>query len=368
MQNAKVAFLTIAFQRGGVERVISTLSHHLPTQNILILYEDKNRGYPFKSEVFSLDGNSPAHGKIIRFLKRFFRLHQLLGSQNINCVVSFMPRPNLLALLMKWSRIYRGRLLINEVNVVSKQPISSMMKWCITRLYPIADRVVVPSQDIRDDLVACYSIPVGKVAVIPNPFDVAEIILQSNQPITLPWPDKEVRIIVAAGRLTPQKGFDLLIEAFASVRLKMNVRLVILGDGECERSLRQLAEERGVLSDIHFAGWQGNPYAYFRQADLFVLSSRYEGFGNVIVEAMSCGLPVVSTDCPGGPAEILGKGKFGILVPVNNSGALADAMLRIFRDDDFRQGLVGKSLVRCRDFDVATIVQRWQDEVTECSV
>lgn len=366
MQSTNVAFLTIAFQRGGAERVISTLSYYLQSKSILVLYADATLGYSFTGKVLCLDGCHPSNSWLKRFLNRFIKLHRLLKNYRVKLLISFMPRPNLLAILLKCSGFYRGKLIINEVNVVSQRPIGFITRWFIAKLYPRADRVVVPSLDIRDDLVKCYGVPHGKISVIHNPFDVAGIVRQAQEAIVLPWMDANVPIVISAGRLTAQKGFDLLVEAFAIVRSKMNVHLVILGDGECEASLRQLVAERGLASDIYFAGWQSNPYAFFSRADLFVLSSRYEGFGNVIAEAMTCGLPIVSTECPGGPAEILKNGECGLLVPPNNFEALADAIFRILQDDEVRQRFKKKSLERCQDFDVTTIVKQWQEEVDLC--
>ncbi len=364
MQRIKVAFLTIAFQRGGAERIISTLSQHLECESILILYEQSSLGYPFKDQVFYLDSNLPTSWTK-RFLQRLHRLIRLLAREQTKVLVSFLQRPNILALLLKASGLYRGRLVINEVSMLSLQPIGPKLKWCIARLYPVADLIIVPSQDVLNDLVMKYGVPYDKISVIPNPFNLKEIVLQSLQQISLPWPEDKSPIIISAGRLTALKGFDLLIEAFAVVRSKISVRLVILGNGECESSLRALAVERGLSEDIYFAGWQSNPFAYFKQADMFVLTSQYEGFGNVIVEAMCCGLPVVSTNCPGGPVEILGNGEFGLLVPINDVDALASAMHLVLKDENLRLDLAAKSLRRCRDFDISTVVKRWQEAI-EC--
>ncbi|MSM40129.1 MAG: glycosyltransferase [Geobacter sp.] len=368
MQRVDIAFLTIAFQRGGAERVISTLSHSLKFTSMLVLYADAKLGYPFNGKVMCLDGSSPSRIWPSRFLRRVIRLHHVLKNFRVSRLISFMPRPNILALLLKWSGLYCGQLIINEVSVLSRRPIGSTMKWCITHLYSKADLIVVPSRYIRDELVDRFGVPANKVSIIHNPFDLKAIAQLLLEPITLPWTDKDVRIVVSAGRLTALKGFDVLIKAFAAVRSKMNVRLMILGDGECDAQLRQLAAELGLTSDIYFAGWQSNPYAFFARADIFVLSSHNEGFGNVIVESMCCGLPVISTDCPGGPAEILGDGEYGILVPPNNPEALADAILRVLQNDELRQFLARISLVRCQDFDVSTIVKRWNEEVAPCHV
>jgi glycosyltransferase involved in cell wall biosynthesis len=137
----------------------------------------------------------------------------------------------------------------------------------------------------------------------------------------------EPPVILGVGRLTVQKDFPTLIRAFARVRQKRNARLLILGEGELRSELNALVAELGLQADVALPGFVENPFVFMRHASLFVLSSAWEGFGNVLVEAMACGMPVVSTDCPSGPAEILQNGKWGRLVPVGDVQALSEALL-----------------------------------------
>ena len=133
-------------------------------------------------------------------------------------------------------------------------------------------------------------------------------------------------MVLAAGRLVALKGFDTLLRAFARVRQQMPARLVILGEGSERSNLERLAAELGVAADVDMPGFDPNPFRYMKRAGVFVLSSRYEGLPNVLIQAMACGCPVVSTDCPNGPAEILDGGRYGPLVPVDDVEALAYAM------------------------------------------
>jgi glycosyltransferase involved in cell wall biosynthesis len=135
-------------------------------------------------------------------------------------------------------------------------------------------------------------------------------------------------VIVATGRLAPQKNFPLLLQAFALLRRQRPARLLILGEGRLRPQLEALIAELGLGEDVALPGFVTNPYAAFARASLFVLSSDYEGLGNVLIEAMACGCPVVSTNCPSGPAEILEGGRLGELVPVKDAAALSAAMLR----------------------------------------
>ncbi len=142
--------------------------------------------------------------------------------------------------------------------------------------------------------------------------------------------------MLAVGKLTPQKDYDTLLRAFARVREKHPVRLVILGEGQEEGRLRSLAAELGIAEQVQLPGHVDNPYAYMRQASMFVLSSAWEGCPNVLLEALACGSPVVSTDCPSGPKEILANGKYGKLVPVRDEAALASAMEAVLDGDAIR--------------------------------
>jgi glycosyltransferase involved in cell wall biosynthesis len=135
--------------------------------------------------------------------------------------------------------------------------------------------------------------------------------------------------------------------------------LVLVGQGPLQDELTALARELGISDRVVFAGWQENPFAWMANADLFVLSSRFEGFGNVVIEAMACGLPVVSTDCPSGPSEILAGGDTGILVPVGNARALADAMCAVLEDGNLRAQLADKSRRRVPEFDISVIGRQY---------
>jgi glycosyltransferase involved in cell wall biosynthesis len=139
-------------------------------------------------------------------------------------------------------------------------------------------------------------------------------------------------VILGAGRLTAQKDFPTLIRAFALARAAQPMRLILLGEGELREPLRALAADLGIAAQVDLPGFVENPYAFMSRAHVFVLSSAWEGFGLVLVEAMACGTPVVSTDCPAGPAEILMGGRFGRLVPVGDAGAMAEAIRATLAD------------------------------------
>jgi len=152
---------------------------------------------------------------------------------------------------------------------------------------------------------------------------------KADAPVEHPWfQPNQPPVILGVGRHHFQKGFDTLLRAFARVRQQMPARLVILGEGPERPNLERLAAELGVAADVDLPGFDPNPFRYMRWAGVFVLSSRYEGLPNVLIQALACGCPVVSTDCPSGPSEILDGGRYGALVPVDDVEAMAQAIVR----------------------------------------
>lgn len=203
------------------------------------------------------------------------------------------------------------------------------------KAYAAADEVVAVSQGVADDLAAYLELPASRIKVIHNPVVTPELIEGMHKPVDHPWfKPGEPPVILSVGRPGRQKDFTTLLHAFAKVREQTPARLLILGEA-CDPNKKQrrksellaLAEELGIETAIDFQGFVHNPYTYMANAAIFVLSSRYEGFGNVLAEALACGCPVVSTDCPSGPAEILQNGAVGTLVPVGDAQAMAAAIL-----------------------------------------
>jgi glycosyltransferase involved in cell wall biosynthesis len=182
------------------------------------------------------------------------------------------------------------------------------------------------SEKIKEDFSYWAGHNVLNAITIHNPACDRLRLVATDEPDTHHWFAEGREVIVTAARLCVQKDLGTLIRAFAILRQTRSCRLLILGVGELKVDLKALSEELGVAEYICFYGFAKNPFAFFEQANLFAISSIYEGFGNVIVEALSCGCPVVSTDCPGGPREILADGAYGELVPVGDSAAFAAAM------------------------------------------
>jgi glycosyltransferase involved in cell wall biosynthesis len=196
---------------------------------------------------------------------------------------------------------------------------------------PLAKGVIAVSQGAADGFIRVTGAPRHKLHAIYNPLVTPDLLMHAQQPLEKgdfnDWfAPGQPPVVLGVGRLTAQKDFATLIRAFAHLRQQRPARLVILGEGEDRPILEALTRELGIEADVALPGFVQNPHAYMARAGVLAMSSRFEGFGNVLVEAMACGCPVVSTDCPSGPAEILQQGKYGALVPVGNSVALAEAL------------------------------------------
>ena len=197
------------------------------------------------------------------------------------------------------------------------------------RSYPGVDAAVGVSRGVAAELTEAVGVPAGRVHTIYNPVVSASLVRDADRPSGHPWLDGSgPQVVLAAGRLNKQKDFSTLLAAFAKLLARRPARLIVLGKGRLRATLTAQAEELRIAEHVDFPGFVRNPYAFMAKSSLFVLSSRHEGLPTVLVEAMACGCPVVSTDCPFGPDEILENGRWGELVPVGDAKALSEAMLR----------------------------------------
>jgi len=198
-----------------------------------------------------------------------------------------------------------------------------VFRWFYSR----ADRVVAVSQSVADDIATSCNLPREQVVTIYNAVSGPVLDEKAAEPLDHPWfAPGTPPVILAAGKMKPQKDFPTLLRAFAALRKERAARLMILGEGPDREALEALARELGVAEDVAFPGFVVNPFPYMAHAGLFVLSSTFEGLPGVLIQALACGCPVVSTDCPGGSAEILENGRYGPLTPVGDPQALAKAM------------------------------------------
>jgi glycosyltransferase involved in cell wall biosynthesis len=199
--------------------------------------------------------------------------------------------------------------------------------WSSRYLYRYADAIITPSEGAARDLEALARLPSGSVRSLPNPVISSQMVELANEPVDHPWlVHKPCPVIIAVGELGGRKDFETLLKAFAKLKSSTAAKLMILGRGKRRERLQALARALGIDEDVDLLGFVENPYRYMARADVFALSSRWEGFGIVLIEAMSLGVPCVATDCPSGPREALDQGRLGKLVPVGDDDALASAL------------------------------------------
>jgi glycosyltransferase involved in cell wall biosynthesis len=327
----KLAVFIPSFRGGGAERVMVTLASGFAA-----------RGYAVDVIVAQREGpNAPPAGAGVRVVdlrsKRVLAampgLVRYLRRDSPDVLVSALPHANVIA---AWARRLAGgqtRLVLTEHNTASllaenaRRLRARVLPRFMRLAYPLADALVAVSDGVADDLARVAAVGRDAVTRIYNPVVFPGLQALAEAPLEHPWADPaEPPFVLGVGRLNAQKDFATLIRAVAELRERRRLRLMILGEGEERASLEALGRELGLGGDLAMPGFVPNPYAYMRRAATFALSSRWEGFGNVLVEAMACGIPVVSTDCPSGPAEILEHGRHGALVPVGDARALAAAI------------------------------------------
>lgn len=229
----------------------------------------------------------------------------------------------------------------------------------------LADRVIVPSYGTRRELQRRFGGREARTVVIPNGIDREAVAQAAGEPLLAPVPWNDGRpVLCAAARLAAEKNLALLIEAFRRVCRVRPAALMILGEGPERAALEAAVAEGGLEEAVSFVGYQRNVYPYLRRADLFIHTCRFEGFGYAMLEAMACGTPVIATDCPYGPREIIGTDEYGILVPVNSPEALAAAILRLLEDDRARQTLAARGLERAGMLSIERMVRRYEDVLT----
>lgn len=285
------------------------------------------------------------------------------------CIVSFLPLSNIICLLA--CKIYSLDipLIISDRNYFSLE--INTLKWAgahrrlVRCLYPTIDRYIAVTEISAFDMCNNFNVPKWAVSVIPNGVNLEKTAgyAKERNCIKKAEVSKEI-ILIAAGRLAKQKGFDILLEALSLTR-NSNWKLLLLGVGPDEISLKKLTLRFGLQTKVNFIGYQSDPWKWFTKADVFVLSSRWEGFPNVLIEAMAIGLPVIAADCLTGPGEILENGRWGRLVKPGSAIDLAIAIDEMIENSDIRSNMSALSSQRSTNFDIKRTVERYSLAIKE---
>lgn len=229
-------------------------------------------------------------------------------------------------------------------------------------LYPRADGVIAPVQGVAERTSRIANIPLADIHRIPDPVVTDDIYERREHQPDHPWFEDDIPIVTAIGRQTHQKGFDTLLRAFSRVQNEFEARLVIPGDeGEASDLLRDIVTDLDLTDVVDFPGFAENPYAYMHHADLFALSSRWEGGAHVLIEALASGASIVATDCPAGTREILADGEAGRLVPVGDPDALGAAILELLKEPKSRKRLAQAAERNADRFQVGRVASQYLD-------
>jgi glycosyltransferase involved in cell wall biosynthesis len=322
---------------GGAERVMLTLAEAFAHQGVMV-------DLVVCRKVGALVGEVPHGVRLVdleagRIIASLLPLVRYLRSARPAAMLVALAPTNCIATAARWlAGAGDMRLILAEHNSLtsslkrSPDPRDRVLPLLMRLCYPRADAVIAVSTGVADDLAQGIGLDRRRIEVIYNPvvtpaFDARA----SGQPDSHWFDDGQPPVILSVGRLTAQKDFQTLIRAFARVRGKQCARLMILGEGEDRPHLESLVRKLGLVGDVAMPGFVADPLSYMRRSRAFVLSSRWEGLPTVLIEAMACGTPVISTDCPSGPSEILEAGRWGCLVPIGDDEAMAIAIDGVLR-------------------------------------
>ena len=332
MKNNKITLFIPSLHGGGAEKVFVNLANGFIKKNKKVdLILAKQEG-PYLKDLSEKVNIINLNKK--RVLFTLLPLIQYLNREKPDILISALSHANIITLIANYFINNKIKVIVTEHNPISIKNNQLfflkklLTKFFIKKLYKKSNKVVAVSRGVANDLVKTLKISENNLHVIYNPIYTSGLVKKPSSEFFHKWLDnKKDIIIIAIGRLTKQKNFLLLIKSFEIIVKKINVKLIILGEGEERQNLEKSIQNLNLQNSIDLPGFVDNPYSFLNKSNIFVLSSDFEGFGNVLVEAMACGTPVVSTNCPSGPSEILENGKYGKLVPVNNPNALAEAII-----------------------------------------
>lgn len=370
--NAKrrICFVITSLYGGGAERVVLNIIKTLGKERFLTELVTMESVNHYKGEAVAADS-------CISFNKKgpfdYFRLALKLRSHvartKPDIVISFLDYANIISLMavmifgrgkkFKWITAVRN----NPFKIHRYSKLGKLQQLLLRAAYRKSDHVNTNSVQVAEQLTQQWGIPSGCVSTIQNPVALAKIRRASEERIRHPFFDNpELQVLISVGRLTAQKRFDRLIRVFHGVhRVKPHTRLIIVGQGELQNDLENMISDLSLNQSVSLVGFQQNPYAWIRRAHLFVLSSDYEGLPNVVLEAMACGVPVVSTDCPFGPNEIIKDGENGLLVSLENDLEFERTVVQLLGNEKVRQDLARSASVYIEQHSLDRIMPLYEE-------
>lgn len=375
----KLSILIYSLAGGGAEKVVSILLESLKEHfdvTLVLMNSSIVYNIPSSQKIFYLENSNPVENALYKFAKLpilALKYKRFCQKNNIHITLSFTNRPNYIAL---FSKLFgnNAKLIICERSTPSKvyarNSFSSLAnKWLIRFLYPHADKIVTNSRGGKDDLVNNFFIPIHLIDTISNPIDMDQILQKKQEPLVF---EKEKFTFITIGRLNEDKNHEMLIKSFVNLS-DSNTQLLILGEGPLYGDLKNLIIKLELTNRVFLLNFIDNPYKYLAQANCFLFGSRYEGFPNVLLEALACGLPIISTDCQSGPREILAPltssetilkndielAEYGILFPVDNQAQLMLAIEQVLYAPSLIKTYQQKATIRAQDFSKEKITRQF---------
>ncbi|MBN1410556.1 MAG: glycosyltransferase [Spirochaetales bacterium] len=363
MNKKKLCIIIPNMGGGGAEKMVLHLLQKLNRSKYqiqLVLFEKKGIYYnEIPADITTVCLQRKGKFSYFKMIyKLAFRVFPLL---NPDIVISFMLVANILTLITTWLIKPAYKLIISVRNNPEIVLHSERHKWIKGKLlkyfYPLATHIIVISEGIRKSLIRIFGLNAQKISVVYNGINIEQVKKLSAGKINISLHSHESSYtITACGRLEYQKGFNFLIDAFSKVADKLDAILLILGEGTKRKQLIGQINERGMAKRIFLPGFIPNPYPVIARSDLFVLSSMHEGFGNVLLEAMVCRTPIIATDCPYGPAEIITHDSTGFLVPPSDIYGLSNAIESLLINKTKRLKYIKNGKNRVKQFSLAQML------------
>jgi glycosyltransferase involved in cell wall biosynthesis len=365
MKKIKILFILDIIGGGGAQRVVTNILKFIDMSIFKVELVVLNMVGDYMD---SLPDNIVFHNmKIRRTRYSMISLSRVINKVKPQIIFSTLPEIDSAAYIAVKLSALSPKIVFRSSNFLSTYLVELPVytRFFSLLAYRYADKIISSTEEMRIDMHKNFNIPLSKIKVIPNPIDIEIIEKKSIEPINDPLFQmkslEKYPIIIAMGRLSKQKGFSYLLRAFKIVREKLKARLVILGEGEMKNELENLAKNLNISNDVFFIGFKSNPYKYLSHANLFVLSSLWEGFPNALVEAMVCGTPVISTNCSSGPKEIITSGVNGLLVPTENIDELAKAIFEVLTNKKLSERIAGRAIEKVKRFDVKKIIPEYEN-------
>lgn len=370
----KLLFLLPSFTFGGAERTSLNLLGKIDRNRFRIcLVTSKNVHERFRH--IGVDKFLPIEDlgidvwfhSLKRFMHDIRKVASILKAERPDIAFGMMHYPSALLALARKAYNLDGKVIVSprgpsteylkhfEHNFFRK----AWLRWVFGFFCRSADKIIVASTGMKEECVRDYRAHAHRVEVVQNSIDIQEIAKKAGEATDLNIPP-EFTVIATAGRLEKEKNLPVLFRAFSQIRKGENVKLLIIGDGSERNQLEKLSGELGLGRDVMFVGYQENLYKFIRRTDVFVHTCLFEGFANVIIEAMACGVPVVAVDCPYGPRDIIKHGENGILVPMDNEAQLAEAISSLLQNKRLRESMSQRCLARASDFSIDSMAGQYE--------